>query len=265
MFTAAVAAPSCCAYLYTTNTQNNLGESQAEAENELTCPANSATVTLLPSFLPTHTHTINTKIVQSLLPFSSPFPCFVYPKNDYAVAQPSSSFSFILCWIWKKSALVAFINTTPIHTHTHIQANKCKWGRARASIASAFQSEREKEAKGESAAEREREYAQCSGQTGSGWDEVGGGTVGEELLLLLLLLLVIVVNCCVCVCLCGMRAAKSLTWSPSLSTPAARRFVLKKWQLTLKRSPNIAFAHRHRHRHRYLLTTESLLLFRCCS
>lgn len=60
MFTAAVAAPSCCAYLYTTNTQNNLGESQAgggaEAENELTCPANSATVTLLPSFLPTLTH-----------------------------------------------------------------------------------------------------------------------------------------------------------------------------------------------------------------
>lgn len=101
-------------------------------------------------------------------------------------------------------------------------------------------SERERErSKGrERGRAREREYAQCSGQTGSGWDEVGGGTVGEELLLLLLLLLVIVVNCsCVCVCLCGMRAAKSLTWSPSLSTPAARRFVLKKVTTNFETQP----------------------------
>lgn len=140
---------------------------------------------------------------------------------------------------------------------------------ARKHSISFLERDRESERQEERARQREREYAQCSGQTGSGWDEVGGGTVGEELLLLLLLLLVIVVNwcfaVCACVCLCGMRAAKSLTWSPSLSTPAAPRFVLKKWQLTLKHCPNIAFAHRHRHRHLYLLTTESLLLYCCCS
>lgn len=166
--------------------------------------------------------TITTKIVQQAF--------LIYPKIDYAVhkapnktsSSTISRFSFILLDL-KKSALVAFINTTPhsnTHTHTRIWTSVNGGEKSRA---------RERSFLWEWETERVsiKACAVLDNVNVNGWGQLGGAVA----------VAFVVVNCFLFVSYARGKSLLRPTTPLPLPQRSLKKYIQKKyWQLTLKRT-----------------------------